>query len=103
MRRLSSAARGREYELRALEFMTRHGLQGTRVGGAGDRGVDIRGAWHLPAADTTPLAVVAQCKALRTVCGPGAIQAFESVVAREQRVRRTLGIVFSESGFENPH
>lgn len=64
--------------LRALGFAL------TRVGGRGDRGVDLRGRWIPPHAARTPprapLAVLVQCKAERLRAGPKYMRELEGTL-----------------------
>lgn len=63
-----------------------------RVGGAGDRGIDLQGWWHLPHAKGTgakpPLRVLVQCKASASTekrHGPVILREIEGVIARQRR------------------
>lgn len=99
-RSLSTVSLGTAYEEHVLIRLTQL-LPGRvrlrRVGGAGDRGVDLRGWWHLPneeasvdSAKSQRLRLIVQCKASAAVTaqkklGPQVLREVEGVLARHQR------------------
>ena len=125
----SHVKKGTAYEHECIAVMSNHAMALVRVGGSGDRGVDVRGSLVLPSSepahklshttDGTPaslqnthsvpstpanvshISVVGQCKCVKQPCGPEMLQAFESVVLREQSRAPTVGIFFSPLGYGN--
>ncbi|GAA6023466.1 hypothetical protein JCM11491_000586 [Sporobolomyces phaffii] len=87
---------GTAYELATLNLLASapYSMRLLRVGGANDRGVDLRGTSHQGRFD-----VVVQCKATQSRLGPAAVREFEAVLHRERS--RPLGIVASLAGFSN--
>lgn len=102
----SSTALGTAYEHHCLRFLSSPPLSLSgllRVGGAGDKGVDLRGWWDLPASAIgsdgmigmeqewtrsrsrrrTP--VVVQCKAESRALGPRVVRELEGVLGYEAR------------------
>ncbi|RKP07157.1 hypothetical protein THASP1DRAFT_31029 [Thamnocephalis sphaerospora] len=91
--------RGYLYENTALQALRHIRIHAELCGGAGDRGVDLRGHWYLPAGGTrvaeTRLPIVGQCKRLSRVLGPMAVRELAGVAMRD----RALGLLISASGF----
>lgn len=99
----SSVARGTRYEHLCRALMSQmFGMELERTGGAGDRGIDLRGWWQLPPAPTSALAltsvtqphlrrqrrirIVAQCKCQDEggkKMGPALVREMEGVMFRE--------------------
>lgn len=105
--RRSTVDIGRAFELHCLRFLNEQlHMSLTRVGGAGDGGVDLRGWWTVPSSSTSSsdysasssrpkkpeprqrLRVLGQCKAERKALGPRVVRELEGVMAH-QRGRST--------------
>ncbi|KAJ3218638.1 hypothetical protein HDU67_004691 [Dinochytrium kinnereticum] len=114
----STVQLGTAFEHQVQRTLLRYAFALTRVGGADDRGIDLRGLWHLnrfnpppPAAAPTllhPVPVLIQCKYEKASLGPRIIREMEGVLLREvapgslssENARRTtVGILASSSGF----
>lgn len=97
----STVARGTAFEhSSSLLLDRRFGIQLQRVGGAGDRGIDLRGWWYIPqkkdpgiksrgAEDKEVgrrrrLRIIAQCKAEAKKLGPVIIREFEGTLHRAE-------------------
>ncbi|KAJ3149268.1 hypothetical protein HDU86_006991 [Geranomyces michiganensis] len=82
-------------------MLRRHGLSLRRVGGADDRGVDLRGVWDFclpPAARFLP--AIVQCKHYETArTGPALIRELEGTAARESP--GTVAVFACSAGFSN--
>lgn len=86
--RASTTARGTAYELTTLRFLSSPPLSLSllRVGGANDKGVDLRGWWDVPPRlpdqkEAKRWSVVVQCKAEKEKLGPSVIRDLEGAVA----------------------
>lgn len=112
----SSVARGTRYELLCRSVLHEiFGMHLERTGGAGDRGIDLRGWWQPPPlSPSTPTAprirIVAQCKCQDEggkKMGPVLVREMEGVLFRasspspseSEEGERTAGIILSSSGF----
>lgn len=111
----SSVARGTRFELLCQNLLRQmFGMDLERTGGAGDKGVDLRGWWTLPAPTNLQqekrIRVLAQCKCQDEggkKMGPVLIREVEGVVHRasspvhpsSDRVEAVVGIILSSSGF----
>lgn len=80
------------YALSQLPCILPGSLTLQRVGGAGDRGIDLQGWWHLPPTRETgtkpPLRMLVQCKASASTekkLGPVILREIEGVIARQRR------------------
>jgi hypothetical protein len=96
MQAASHTLRGLQYELAVLGVLAGQGMTLTRVGGPGDRGVDLRGSVQ---AGGLGVGVVVQCKCVVRACGPETVQAFEAAVLREQPRMPSIGIVASSMAY----
>ncbi|RKP24972.1 hypothetical protein SYNPS1DRAFT_29280, partial [Syncephalis pseudoplumigaleata] len=94
------------YEKTAEQVLARLGISVARCGGAGDRGIDLRGWWTLRPATSDAqdggdgdvvarVRVICQCKRLRGKLGPGPIRELAGVALREQ----AMGMLVSARGF----
>ncbi|KAJ3182965.1 hypothetical protein HDU87_007387 [Geranomyces variabilis] len=97
----SPVARGTAFELLTLRMLRRHGLSLRRVGGADDRGVDLRGQWDF-CSTTRPMApslpAIVQCKDYETArAGPALIRELEGTAARESP--GTVAVFACSAGF----
>ena len=98
---ISTVLKGVTFEQRSVGILRDHlSMSLRRVGGKGDRGIDLQGWWWLPshclsptrsqdvpttpeeAANRTPLRVIGQCKAEGKKIGPRYMREFEGVVLR---------------------
>ncbi|GAA5939152.1 uncharacterized protein JCM15063_004442 [Sporobolomyces koalae] len=102
---VSSSEVGTAFELAALDLLASppHDMVLIRVGGAGDKGVDLRGRWH-PSRRIGPLDVIVQCKAERAPVRPAVLRELEGVLQNEHSRHSTrsgspLGILVSLNGF----
>ena len=75
---MSAVARGRAFEQLAAGVLARQGFVLRHCGQAGDGGIDLRGAWHLPGGLVVP--VVAQCKDHKLKSGPAHVRELEASV-----------------------
>ncbi|KAI8593655.1 hypothetical protein BDZ88DRAFT_96476 [Geranomyces variabilis] len=97
----STVARGTAFELLTLRTLRRHGLNLRQVGGADDRGIDVRGQWDFcptlqPVAPSLP--AIVQCKDYETArAGPALIRELEGTAARESP--STVAIFACSAGF----
>jgi hypothetical protein len=91
----STVARGRAFEAAAVRALARWGLALAAVGGAGDGGVDLRGAWRV-ATDMPAVPVVGQCKAHRALSGPAHVRELEGSLGAEPRP--ALGLLVAAAG-----
>ena len=100
--RPSSVARGTAFELLCGEVLSSvFGMELERSGGAGDRGIDLRGWWDLP---DQRIRVLGQCKCQDVggrKMGPVLVREMEGVLHRAQTTgeQRVLGVILSSSGF----
>ncbi|CAO1622108.1 unnamed protein product [Parajaminaea phylloscopi] len=133
-RTVSTVTLGTAYELHVMSQLPRllpGQLELRRVGGAGDRGIDLRGWWYLPADDASGhsdksrrrgqesliepesklgrrrLRVIVQCKATSATgsqkkLGPQVLREVEGVLARNQRYNSTESDEDGTTG-ELPH
>ncbi|GAA5890161.1 hypothetical protein JCM16303_004216 [Sporobolomyces ruberrimus] len=105
--KVSTSHLGTAFELLTLDLLTSHPyyMDLVRVGGANDKGVDLRGRWNPSSLGTRPLRsldVIIQCKAERTPLRPAIIREFEGVLQNQFHQRNTtstLGILVSLNGF----
>ncbi|KAJ3152639.1 hypothetical protein HDU89_001332 [Geranomyces variabilis] len=97
----SPVARGTAFELLTLRMLRRHGLNLRRVGGADDRGIDLRGQWDLcptPRQVVPSLPAIVQCKDYETDrAGPALIRELEGTAARESP--GTVAVFACSAGF----
>lgn len=111
-RTLSYAARGAAYEDMVAGVLGAFGIVLDRVGGANDRGIDLRGFWASgsPSAGSDPgsgkklarTAVSVQCKHYNTrPVTPRDVREFEGAVAQDRAhaAAGCLGILASATGF----
>jgi hypothetical protein len=91
--KLSTTLVGRAFEDRSLSLLqSRLSMTLTRIGGAGDGGVDLQGWWWVPRLtakhdtiqDRRGLRVVASCKALKTKLGPVHLRELEGAALVQQ-------------------
>lgn len=68
LNRSSTVYKGTLFEYTVLETLTGYGFQLYRTGGNDDKGIDLRGSWHL--SPTTHLDVAIQCKHEAKKIGP---------------------------------
>ncbi|GAA5994054.1 hypothetical protein JCM5350_004662 [Sporobolomyces pararoseus] len=119
--KVSTSHLGTAFELVTLDLLSTHPyyMNLIRVGGANDKGVDLRGRWGLSnstARSTVPslgspsprssrsLDVIVQCKAERTSLRPSILREFEGVLQNQSHQnsstkRLPLGILVSLNGF----
>lgn len=125
----STVARGTAFEhFSSLLLNRRFGIQLQRVGGAGDRGIDLKGWWYIPSEEPKSrgkregseeenpnsiiqggrrkrLRVIAQCKAEAKKLGPVIIREFEGTLHRaelQDRLSRNHSIT-SSATLETTH
>ncbi|GAA5948404.1 hypothetical protein JCM3765_001408 [Sporobolomyces pararoseus] len=119
--KVSTSHLGTAFELVTLDLLSTHPyyMNLIRVGGANDKGVDLRGRWNLSNL-TSPLTlpslgspstrnsrsldVIVQCKAERTSLRPSVLREFEGVLQNQSHQNSTtkplpLGILVSLNGF----
>nr|CAG8472836.1 411_t:CDS:1 [Entrophospora candida] len=83
-----------EYEtVKCLENV--FGIVSRRVGGAGDKGIDLRGQWFL--SENKKFNIIGQCKNLSQSCKSSSVREFEGTLCHESL--NTIGILSSKSGF----
>ncbi|GAA5912054.1 Rrg7p [Sporobolomyces salmoneus] len=121
--RVSTTQLGTAYELLALELLSAHPyyMELIRVGGANDKGIDLRGRWETSLTNLSSserknrsrsgsglFDVIVQCKAERSPLRPSVLREFEGVLQNQAlsdftSSRRpstpTVGILVSLSGF----
>ncbi|GAA5843452.1 hypothetical protein JCM3766R1_004334 [Sporobolomyces carnicolor] len=102
--RVSTTHLGTAYELRVENLLSRepYRMHLVRVGGASDKGIDLRGRWSPKQAsndDNRLFDVVVQCKAERGHVRPAAVREFAHVVAHHESPLPPLGILCSLNGF----
>ena len=104
----SAACRGAAYELACLRTLESWmGMKLHRTGGAGDRGVDLRGWWAPGPSGADAYRVLVQCKAEKRPVGPATVRELEGTLLRagwvEQRAQTApvslFAILASASGF----
>ncbi|KND02182.1 uncharacterized protein SPPG_02671 [Spizellomyces punctatus DAOM BR117] len=102
---------GTRFEEDTLRCLSRYGIDLRRVGGADDKGVDLRGRWRLPKeggvdpALSSPghhggfleFPIIVQCKKERTKLGPKYFRELEGTLARESP--NTIALLASSEGF----
>ena len=89
----STTFAGTYYEYATQERLRSYGFDLTRVGGRGDRGVDLKGSWTIATEGDkieSKLQVIVQCKRLRTKVGPNLIRELEGALAGRSN---TLGVL----------
>lgn len=104
----SSVARGTRYE-HLCSAVLHHifGMHLSRTGGAGDRGIDLRGWWQPPSPQQRRIRIVAQCKCQDEggkKMGPVLVREVEGVVFRASATSQgeegvLAGVMLSSSGF----
>ncbi|TPX48274.1 hypothetical protein SeMB42_g03060 [Synchytrium endobioticum] len=106
---LSAVEKGLALERAAIKVLSRFHFQLRHVGGANDRGVDLRGTWPLPSARSSPpsqqlsppslippINVIIQCKNEATCIGPKVIRELEGTLTKETGL--TLGLLVTSNG-----
>ena len=111
--RTSTTFSGTYYEYATQALLRRYGFELDRVGGRGDRGVDLRGVWRICTAtaggDTAgadsdssskteiqmEVPVIIQCKRLKSKVGPNLIRELEGALAGRGN---TLGVLVGTQG-----
>ncbi|OLL24251.1 hypothetical protein NEOLI_001046 [Neolecta irregularis DAH-3] len=94
----STVYNGTVFEYTAKEALGRIDLKLHRSGGRGDKGVDLRGQWHLKInGRTTMVPTIVQCKTRTKRSGPRDIRELEGALANE--TEHTIGILASTSTF----
>lgn len=95
--RESTVFRGTLHEYAVLSTLT-HDYNFTlrRVGGQDDKGVDLRGTWHLPHADVP---VVVQCKNESKKIGPRCVREVGGVIMLHEAEAGTVALVASTSSY----
>jgi hypothetical protein len=96
---LSTVAKGTAYELVVQKCLLNLGLKVQRVGGAGDRGLDIRAILELSQGEhTLSVPVVGQCKFYENCqLGPQYIRELQGALLPQ--TRGTVGLLASPLGF----
>ncbi|KAI9099924.1 hypothetical protein DFS34DRAFT_579049 [Phlyctochytrium arcticum] len=102
----SAVAVGREFELDTLWCLQQYGMQLHRVGGADDKGVDLRGRWkliksrtHQQSSEAVEYRVIVQCKKENKRTGPKYLRELEGTLGRESE--HTIALLASSSGFSD--
>lgn len=103
--RTSTTFAGTFYEYATQSLLRRYGFELDRVGGRGDRGVDLRGVWKIATEDITAgeeqrktqlkIPVIIQCKRLKSKVGPNLIRELEGALAGGEN---TLGVLVGTRG-----
>jgi hypothetical protein len=111
--RTSTTFAGTYYEYATQALLRRYGFEVDRVGGRGDRGVDLRGVWRIRTAtaggdpagtdsdssskteNQTEVPVIVQCKRLKSKVGPNLIRELEGALAGRGN---TLGVLVGTQG-----
>jgi hypothetical protein len=106
--RTSTTFAGTYYEYATQTILRRYGFNLDRVGGRGDRGVDLRGSWRIATGpeETTgvktaehktelEIPVIVQCKRLKSKVGPNLIRELEGALAGRGN---TLGVLVGTRG-----
>ncbi|GAA5828367.1 hypothetical protein JCM5353_004809 [Sporobolomyces roseus] len=113
---ISSTHLGTAYELITLSLLSSPPYDYTlvRVGGANDKGIDLRGRCTLPPPPSSSISpksslnsfrsldVLVQCKSSSTLVRPAIIREFEGVlqnVSHQSSLRRPMGILVALNGF----
>lgn len=92
---LSTVEIGTIYENKTIECLLDFGFQLRRVGGALDKGIDLRGNWNSYRSHP----VIIQCKREAKPVGPKYIRELEGTLSHESP--NVIGILVSQSGFTN--
>ncbi|KAJ3092532.1 hypothetical protein HK102_006084 [Quaeritorhiza haematococci] len=93
----STVARGTEFERLIKLCLGAYGMELSRVGGAGDQGVDLRGSWTLLRPNTNSpttnvlLPLFVQCKRYSKPVGPSTLRELEGTAFRETSLSSTSG------------
>ncbi|KAI9011186.1 hypothetical protein BC832DRAFT_590431 [Gaertneriomyces semiglobifer] len=112
----STVEAGTAFERDASKVLEQYGLLLRQVGGRGDRGIDLRGTWHLPLVggrmpsgsialvderrpDVFQWPVIVQCKNERIPIGPKYIRELEGTIAKE--TVGTIALLASSKGFSH--
>jgi Restriction endonuclease len=96
--RASTTFAGTYYEYATQSLLRRYGFSLTRVGGRGDRGVDLKGTWTVATGEEKAkleLPVIMQCKRLKSKVGPNLIRELEGALAGRSN---TLGVLVGTKG-----
>lgn len=96
--RASTTFAGTYYEYATQSLLRRYGFGLTRVGGRGDRGVDLKGMWTVATAENkteVALPVIVQCKRLKSKVGPNLMRELEGALAGRSN---TLGVLVGTQG-----
>jgi hypothetical protein len=96
--RASTTFAGTYYEYATQSLLRRYGFSLTRVGGRGDRGVDLKGTWTVATGEEKvelELPVIVQCKRLKSKVGPNLIRELEGALAGRSN---TLGVLVGTKG-----
>lgn len=92
----SYVKQGKEFEKVCQRVMGEIGMQLCRVGGRGDKGVDLEGKWCI--SDTHHINVIVQCKKLSANCPPNYIRELEGTLSTKMSMfgsNRLLAILAS--------
>ena len=105
--RSSTTFTGTYYEYVTQALLRKYGFELTRVGGRGDRGVDLKGIWRIVTAGgptkkdkvELEIPVVVQCKRLKGKVGPNLIRELEGAVATGKKGGgNTMGVLVGTRG-----
>ncbi|TPX33884.1 hypothetical protein SmJEL517_g03333 [Synchytrium microbalum] len=97
-RPLTNLEKGLELELATIQVFSQLGFHLRHVGGANDKGVDLRGTWNIQPPPSQPphVNVIIQCKNEASSIGPKSIREFEGTLSKETGL--TLGLFVSSRG-----
>ncbi|EGG25108.1 hypothetical protein DFA_03354 [Cavenderia fasciculata] len=92
---------GTEFEKLVIEQLSQFGFKLNRVGGAGDKGIDLNGVWEF---GETTFNVIVQCKKLKKKVGPSVLREMESTLSRfieksGTTGNKSIGLIASYSQF----
>ena len=109
--RNSTTFTGTYYEYVTQALLRKYGFELTRIGGRGDRGVDLKGYWRIATAGgsteeaqkkekiESEISVVVQCKRLKGKVGPNLIRELEGAVATTgKKGGNTIGVLVGTRG-----
>ena len=100
LRHSSSVSMGIFFEYQALECLSRYGMSLRRVGGTGDRGIDLRGMFTLPCKThhkRMDFPLIIQCKFENAPLGPKYSRELLGTLGAESP--GTIGMLVSHMGF----
>ncbi|KAH6577368.1 hypothetical protein BASA50_001343 [Batrachochytrium salamandrivorans] len=93
---ISTSHLGTHYEQQVKLTLESVGMHLARVGGANDKGVDLRGTWQLHT-QTNPFKVIVQCKAEQKPVGPSRVRELLGTLTAESP--GTVGVLVALNGF----